>query len=192
MLEQIARHGAIDLQVKATGDVEVDGHHTTEDVGIVLGTAVLEALGNRAGIRRHGSATLPMDEALVASLRLRNRLLLYIYSLAGWTTQRDYKMLRLLAFDFRDDPNSYDIRDQFMFGPAFLVCPVTQPTLDTTGSTPVEHADKSRSVYLPTGCDWWDFWTDARLPGGQRIEACLLYTSPSPRDRTRSRMPSSA
>ena len=67
MLEQIARHGAIDLQVKATGDVEVDGHHTTEDVGIVLGKAVLEALGNRAGIRRYGSATLPMDEALVTT-----------------------------------------------------------------------------------------------------------------------------
>jgi imidazoleglycerol-phosphate dehydratase len=65
MLEQIARHGAIDLDIKATGDVEIDGHHTTEDVGIVLGEAVLSALGDRAGIRRYGSATLPMDEALV-------------------------------------------------------------------------------------------------------------------------------
>jgi len=65
MLEQIARHGAIDLSVEARGDVEVDGHHTTEDVGIVLGKAVLEALGDRAGIRRYGAATLPMDEALV-------------------------------------------------------------------------------------------------------------------------------
>jgi imidazoleglycerol-phosphate dehydratase len=65
MLEQIARHGAIDLTVEARGDVEVDGHHTTEDVGIVLGKAVLEALGDRSGIRRYGSATLPMDEALV-------------------------------------------------------------------------------------------------------------------------------
>lgn len=65
MLEQIARHGALDLTVEARGDVEVDGHHTTEDVGIVLGKAVLEALGDRAGIRRYGAATLPMDEALV-------------------------------------------------------------------------------------------------------------------------------
>jgi len=65
MLEQIARHGAIDLEIKAAGDVEIDGHHTTEDVGIVLGEAVLAALGDRAGIRRYGSATLPMDEALV-------------------------------------------------------------------------------------------------------------------------------
>jgi imidazoleglycerol-phosphate dehydratase len=65
MLEQIGRHGAFDLTVKATGDVEIDGHHTTEDVGIVFGRAVLEALGDRKGIRRYGSATLPMDEALV-------------------------------------------------------------------------------------------------------------------------------
>lgn len=65
MLEQIGRHGAIDLTVHATGDTDIDGHHTTEDVGIVLGKAVLEALGDRKGIRRYGSATLPMDEALV-------------------------------------------------------------------------------------------------------------------------------
>lgn len=64
MLEQIARHGALDLRVRAAGDVDIDGHHTTEDVGIVLGTAVLEALGDRRGIRRYGSALLPMDEAL--------------------------------------------------------------------------------------------------------------------------------
>jgi imidazoleglycerol-phosphate dehydratase len=65
MLEQIGRHGGFDLSIKATGDVEIDGHHTTEDIGIVFGKALLEALGDRAGIRRYGSATLPMDEALV-------------------------------------------------------------------------------------------------------------------------------
>jgi imidazoleglycerol-phosphate dehydratase len=65
MVEQIARHGCIDLEVRAKGDVDIDGHHTTEDLGIVLGQAVREALGTRAGIRRYGSATLPMDEALV-------------------------------------------------------------------------------------------------------------------------------
>ncbi len=67
MLDQIARHGSIDLTVRAVGDVEIDGHHTTEDVGIVFGQAVLAALGDRAGIRRYGSATLPMDEALVTA-----------------------------------------------------------------------------------------------------------------------------
>jgi imidazoleglycerol-phosphate dehydratase len=74
MLEQIARHGGFDLSVFAEGDVEIDGHHTTEDIGIVLGKAVLDALGDRRGIRRYGSATLPMDEALVlAALDLSGR-----------------------------------------------------------------------------------------------------------------------
>jgi imidazoleglycerol-phosphate dehydratase len=67
MVEQIARHGAIDLKVRAKGDVEIDGHHTTEDLGIALGKAVKDALGDHRGIRRYGSATLPMDEALVTA-----------------------------------------------------------------------------------------------------------------------------
>jgi imidazoleglycerol-phosphate dehydratase len=67
MLEQISRHGGFDLTVDATGDTDIDGHHTTEDIGIVLGKAVLDALGDRKGIRRYGSATLPMDEALVTA-----------------------------------------------------------------------------------------------------------------------------
>lgn len=67
MLEQLPRHGLFDLTLKAEGDVHIDGHHTTEDVGIVLGQAVREALGARLGIRRYGSATLPMDEALVTT-----------------------------------------------------------------------------------------------------------------------------
>ena len=64
MLDQIARHGLFDLTVEARGDVEIDGHHTTEDLGIALGTAVREALGDKRGIARYGEATLPMDEAL--------------------------------------------------------------------------------------------------------------------------------
>jgi imidazoleglycerol-phosphate dehydratase len=63
MLEQIARHGLFDLTVRAKGDVEIDGHHTTEDLAVLLGQAVSNALGNKAGISRYGSATLPMDEA---------------------------------------------------------------------------------------------------------------------------------
>ena len=74
MVEQIARHGLFDLEVEASGDVEIDGHHTTEDLGIVLGQATAAALGDRAGITRYGSATLPMDEALVtAALDLSGR-----------------------------------------------------------------------------------------------------------------------
>jgi imidazoleglycerol-phosphate dehydratase len=74
MLDQIARHACFDLSIQARGDVEIDGHHTTEDVGICLGKAVLDALGDRSGIRRYGSATLPMDEALAtAALDLSGR-----------------------------------------------------------------------------------------------------------------------
>ncbi len=63
MLDQIARHGLFDLSVAARGDVHIDGHHTTEDLGIVLGEAVAAALGDKAGLVRYGAATLPMDEA---------------------------------------------------------------------------------------------------------------------------------
>ena len=65
MLMQIARHGFMDITIKAQGDIEVDCHHTVEDVGIVLGKAIAQALGDKAGITRYGSVTLPMDDALV-------------------------------------------------------------------------------------------------------------------------------
>ena len=64
MLDQIARHGLMDLTISATGDRHIDDHHTVEDVGIVLGQAVREALGDRRGITRYGEAAAPMDEAL--------------------------------------------------------------------------------------------------------------------------------
>jgi imidazoleglycerol-phosphate dehydratase len=64
MLELLARHGRLGLELEATGDLETGAHHTTEDVGICLGQAIDEALGDRAGIRRYGSALVPMDEAL--------------------------------------------------------------------------------------------------------------------------------
>lgn len=65
MLDQLARHGLVDLSIKASGDLEIDPHHTVEDVGITLGQAVEKALGTKEGIRRYGSATVPMDESLV-------------------------------------------------------------------------------------------------------------------------------
>src|SRR6476469_8530821 len=64
MLELLARHGRLGLDLEASGDLETGAHHTTEDVGICLGQAIDEALGDRAGIRRYGSALIPMDEAL--------------------------------------------------------------------------------------------------------------------------------
>src|SRR5687767_2181845 len=64
MLDQIARHGSIDLTVRAKGDLEIDAHHTVEDIGITLGQAVNKALGDKKGIRRYGHAYVPLDEAL--------------------------------------------------------------------------------------------------------------------------------
>ena len=64
MLDQVARHGMIDLDIKAAGDLHIDAHHTVEDIGITLGQAVAEALGDKAGIRRYGHAYVPLDEAL--------------------------------------------------------------------------------------------------------------------------------
>jgi imidazoleglycerol-phosphate dehydratase len=64
MLDQIARHGMIDLEVKALGDLHIDGHHTVEDVGIAIGQAVSQAVGNKSGVRRYGHAYVPLDEAL--------------------------------------------------------------------------------------------------------------------------------
>ena len=64
MLDQIARHGLIDLDIQAAGDLHIDGHHTVEDVGITLGQAVYQAIGDKKGIRRYGHAYVPLDEAL--------------------------------------------------------------------------------------------------------------------------------
>jgi imidazoleglycerol-phosphate dehydratase len=64
MLDQIARHGMIDLDIQADGDLHIDGHHTVEDVGITLGQAVYQAVGDKKGIRRYGHAYVPLDEAL--------------------------------------------------------------------------------------------------------------------------------
>jgi imidazoleglycerol-phosphate dehydratase len=64
MLDQIARHGLIDLDIKAAGDLHIDGHHTVEDVGITLGQAVALAVGDKKGLRRYGHAYVPLDEAL--------------------------------------------------------------------------------------------------------------------------------
>jgi imidazoleglycerol-phosphate dehydratase len=74
MLDQIARHALFDLEISAKGDLHIDDHHTVEDVGIVLGQALRQALGDRAGIRRYAAAYVPMDEALTrAALDLSGR-----------------------------------------------------------------------------------------------------------------------
>ena len=64
MLDQVARHGQVDLDIKASGDTHIDDHHTVEDIGITLGQAIAQALGDKKGIRRYGHAYVPLDEAL--------------------------------------------------------------------------------------------------------------------------------
>jgi alpha-D-xyloside xylohydrolase len=130
-------------------------------------------------IWRFGNPGERVYETLVKYLRLRYRLLPYIYSLAGQVTHRDYTLLRALPFDFRQDPHTYNITDQYMFGPAFLVSPVTQPMYYAAQSTPLEGVETTRPVYLPAaGRDnaaerlyWYNFWTGERQAGGQTIRA---------------------
>lgn len=74
MLDLFTKHGNFDLTVNATGDVDIDDHHTTEDIGICLGQVLLEALGDKSGIKRYGTAFVPMDDALAqVSIDLSNR-----------------------------------------------------------------------------------------------------------------------
>ena len=87
MLEQIGKHGGFDLTIEATGDLDVDLHHTVEDVGIVLGGALKEALGDKAGVRRFASSLVPLDEALVeVALDLSGRpFIVYdVYPVSEW------------------------------------------------------------------------------------------------------------
>ena len=122
-------------------------------------------------IWRFGQPGEVMYEALVTTLRLRYRLIPYIYTMASWVTQRHYTMMRMLPFDFRDDPKTYEIHDQFMFGPSLLVSPVTRPMYYGVNSTPLDNVEKARPVYLPAGTGWYDFWTGQHFEGGQTIIA---------------------
>jgi alpha-D-xyloside xylohydrolase len=103
-----------------------------------------------------GSAATPVLQGVD---ELRYRLLPYIYSLSWMVTSQAYTMMRALVFDFASDPMALDIPDEYMFGPAFLVNPVSD-----AGAT-------TRSVYLPAGPTWYDFWSGSTQTGGQTIMA---------------------
>jgi alpha-D-xyloside xylohydrolase len=107
----------------------------------------------------------PATATLVAFDKLRYRMLPYIYSLAWRITANDYTIMRPLVMDWRTDRKVWDIGDEFMFGPAFLVSPVT------------EVGARRRSVYLPAAPAWYDFWSGTKLVGGQTI----LATAPMDR-----------
>lgn len=111
-------------------------------------------------------------DALIVANRLRYQLLPYIYSCAGKVWEKDATIMRLLAFDFPEDKNVLRIEDQYLFGPAIMVCPVTTPMYYGKKSKVLEGISKTREVYLPEGADWYDFWTDEKYEGGQRISVC--------------------
>ncbi len=99
MLDQIARHGLIDLDIHAIGDLHIDGHHTVEDVGIAFGQAVHKAVGDKKGIRRYGHAYVPLDEALsrvVIDLSGRPGLVMHVPFKSGMVGEFDTQ----LAYEF--------------------------------------------------------------------------------------------
>lgn len=96
---------------------------------------------------------------------LRYRLLPYIYSLSAKVTRDNYTIMRSLAFDFRNDSAVYNIKDQYMFGPAFLVNPVTQQLYTGTGA---DGKEKTRTLYLPSAV-WYNFWTGEKSEGGRTL-----------------------
>ncbi len=92
MLDQVARHGMIDIELKASGDLHIDAHHTVEDVGITLGQALAKALGDKVGIRRYGHAYVPLDEAL-------SRVVIDLSGRPGLEYHVEYTRARVGEFD---------------------------------------------------------------------------------------------
>ncbi len=92
MLDQVARHGLVDLDVRARGDLEIDAHHTVEDIGITLGQAFDQALGEKRAIRRYGHAYVPLDEAL-------SRVVIDLSGRPGLTFEVDFPRARIGDFD---------------------------------------------------------------------------------------------
>lgn len=92
MLDQVARHGLIDVNVQAEGDLDIDAHHTVEDIGITLGQAIAKAIGDKSGIQRYGYAYVPLDEAL-------SRVVLDFSGRPGLEYSVDFPRARIGAFD---------------------------------------------------------------------------------------------
>ena len=92
MLDQIARHGMIDLEIEATGDLHIDAHHTVEDIGITMGQAIAQAIGDKKGIRRYGHAYVPLDEAL-------SRVVIDFSGRPGLEWHVEFKRAMIGAFD---------------------------------------------------------------------------------------------
>ncbi len=115
-----------------------------------------------------GQAGEPVYDAIAATIRLRYRLMPYIYSLAGGVWRDNGMMIRPLLFDFPHDRRAVATADAFMLGPSLLVCPVTEPMLYGRESAPLNRPQRW-TCYLPAGCDWYDFWDGTRYTGGREV-----------------------
>ena len=113
-------------------------------------------------------------DAIEKFIKLRYQLMPYIYSLAGNVWRGNGTMMRPLLFDFPGDARAVASKDAYMFGPALLVCPVTEPMYYGPGGRKLDREEKW-TCYLPEGCDWYDFWDGTRYAGGQsvRVDAPL-------------------
>ena len=105
----------------------------------------------------------PAYRSFVYYDRLRYQLMPYLYSMAGWAHFRDYTLMRALVMDFGSDAQVLDIKDQWMFGPALMACPVGY------------YKARNRSVYFPSQCGWYDLYTGEHLQGGQRLVVSAPY-----------------
>ena len=110
-------------------------------------------------------------DTIVSFIKLRYKLIPYIYSLGALAHREGEIMMRSLLIDFPGDENVLTICDEYMFGSAFLVAPVTEPMYYAPGAKKLEGTLKSRRVYLPKGCGWYDFYTDEYYEGGVWIDA---------------------
>jgi alpha-D-xyloside xylohydrolase len=130
-------------------------------------------------IWRFGDEGTPFYDTIATYIRLRYRLIPYIYSLAAQVMLNSQTLMRFLALDFPEDRATHNITDQYLFGPALLVCPVTQPMYYAPNSQPIHNAPRTRAVYLPTGHRWFEFWTNTIHEGGQTLTAAApLETIP--------------
>jgi alpha-D-xyloside xylohydrolase len=108
-------------------------------------------------------------DTILKFINLRYHLMPYIYSAAADMNQNNTTLMRSLMFDFAEDENVKELSDSFMFGKAMLVCPVTEPMYYEVNSAPLSDVDKTRTVYLPKGANWYDFWTNTQYSGGQTL-----------------------
>jgi len=122
-------------------------------------------------IWRFGEAGTRFYDVMAKFIRLRYRMMPYIYSLAAQVTLESAAMVRAVALDFPEDRATHGLLDEFLFGPALLVCPVTQPMYFESGSRALSGVAETRAVYLPEGAVWYDFWTEALHEGGGVVES---------------------